>query len=161
MASYVVLEPPEAPDRVERAVLVRDGFAFFAFLVPFLWFLWHRMWIEAILVILATIAIAVLGGQLGHASLGTLLSLLLAFFIGVEAQNFRVNALRRRGWNVWGVVEGRDREEAELRYAAEVEPTSEQRPAAAPPSAPATMRPHGKGPKASSSFGLLVYPRRS
>ena len=46
MASYVVMEPPEGGP--EQAILVRDGFALLAFIMPFLWFLWHRMWLEAL-----------------------------------------------------------------------------------------------------------------
>ena len=37
MASFVVMEPP-VRDPAEKAVLVRDGFHFFGFLVPFVWF---------------------------------------------------------------------------------------------------------------------------
>ena len=52
MASYVVMEPPGASrnDAAAGAVLVRDGFSFLAFLLPPLWLLWHRLWIEAALV---------------------------------------------------------------------------------------------------------------
>ena len=67
MAIYVVMEPPAATEAeaIERAVLVRDGFAVLAFLVPPLWLFWHRLWIEALLALAASIALATLGEQAG------------------------------------------------------------------------------------------------
>ena len=52
MAVYVVMEPPGASrnDAASGAVLVRDAFSVLAFLLPPLWLLWHRLWIEAALV---------------------------------------------------------------------------------------------------------------
>jgi len=49
MAVYTVHEPPmkaeqSQPDP-ERFVFVRDGFSFWAFLLPPLWMLWHRLWL--------------------------------------------------------------------------------------------------------------------
>ena len=39
--------------RRRRAVFVRDGFSWLAFLLPPLWLLWHRLWLEAALVVVA------------------------------------------------------------------------------------------------------------
>ena len=41
--------PRTRQTRRSGAVLVRDGFSFLAFLLPPLWLLWHRLWIEAAL----------------------------------------------------------------------------------------------------------------
>ena len=48
MAIYVVMEPPAArPNEAsDGAVFMRDGFSLLALLVPPLWLLWHRLWIE-------------------------------------------------------------------------------------------------------------------
>ncbi|MDZ5697394.1 DUF2628 domain-containing protein [Chelativorans sp. M5D2P16] len=160
MASYMVLEPGIGPsERTEKAVLIRDGFAVLAFIVPFLWFLFHRMWLEAFAVLALSLSIAALGMQPGFAVLTPILSLLLSFLIGLEAQALRAAALRRRGWVDWGLVEAGNRNEAEARYVAEAAARIER---AAPP--PVPLAPVAGKPRprtATPAFGLLDYPRRT
>jgi hypothetical protein len=121
MAIYVVLEPDaeSLSEAREKAVLVRDGFSFNAFLLPVAWLLLHRLWMEALAALALTVAAGALATQLGgHSFLGWSLSLLTQIYFGLEAQNLRSAALRRRGWNLWGPVEAGNKREAELRYAA-------------------------------------------
>ena len=82
MAIYVVMEPPaaNATDAAERAVLVRDGFAFLAFLLPPLWLLWHRLWIEAALAFAAGVGLTALGETAGLGFAGAALSLLVSIY---------------------------------------------------------------------------------
>lgn len=163
MTSYLVLEPQgTAADRAEKAVIVRDGFAFLAFLLPLFWFLWHRMWLEA----LAFLAIALLLGALGllpgYATPASLVSIALSILVGFEAQALRVAMLCRHGWSIWGVVEGRNSTEAELRYTAEIEPDLAGRNLAAVPPAGATAhKPPAERRTVGTAFGLLDYPERS
>ncbi|MCT7376224.1 DUF2628 domain-containing protein [Chelativorans salis] len=158
MASYLVLEPGgAAQEKAEKAVFVRDGFAALAFLVPFFWFLWHRMWLEALAALVLGLMLGALGTLLGFSLVAPLIGLLLSVLIGLEAQNLRVAALRRRGWSVWGVVEAGNHNEAEMRYAADVAPLAD-RPPAAPPTVPAALS-AGTGLARGSSFDLLDYPR--
>lgn len=162
MASYMVLEPGKgASGREEKAVLIRDGFAVLAFIVPFFWFLFHRMWLEALAVLAFGLALAALGMQPAFTLLAPVLSLLLSFFIGLEARALRAAALRRRGWVDWGVVEAANRKEAEARYVAEAA-TRAERPAAAPPPVPVPSRTGERRAKTMApAFGLLDYPRRT
>ena len=44
------------------AAFIRDGFSFLAFLLPPLWLLWHRLWIEAALALAALVLAAGLTG---------------------------------------------------------------------------------------------------
>ncbi|WP_163272467.1 DUF2628 domain-containing protein [Chelativorans alearense] len=151
MATYLVLEPGGASqEKAEKAVVVRDGFSFLAFFMPFFWFLWHRMWLEALAALALGLILGALGAQPGYAALSLGLSLLLSALIGLEARSLRVAALGRRGWTLWGVVEAGSHNEAEMRYASE----------AAPPAAPLAVKapPHA-GPAKGSSFDLLDYPR--
>jgi hypothetical protein len=155
MSLYTVMEP-EAGDRdgrAERALLLRDGFSFVAFLLPAPWLLFHRLWIEALLAIAVTLAIAALGSLAGFGSAAPLLSLLVSLYVGLEATTLRMAALRRRGWRDWGVVEARDHGEAELRFAAAVENGAEDAPHAPVPQAiaPRSALP---GP----ALGLFSYP---
>lgn len=117
MASYVVMEPPAgAADRNrDEAQFIRDGFAFVAFFIPVVWLLWHRLWVEAALVLVATVGFAVLGQVTGFIG-PPLLSLLFSLFFGLEGSALRMMALERRGWRHAGVVEADSSEDAETRY---------------------------------------------
>jgi len=118
MSTYIVMEPPR-PNRSEasdKAVFVRDRFAFLAFLVPPLWLLWHRLWIEAALAFAVALGLAALGEVAGFGATGSLLSLLVSIYVGLEGPALRLAALRRRGWREWGAVEADDISDAEIRY---------------------------------------------
>ena len=98
MAIYIVMEPPQrqGAEAAERALLVRDGFAFFAFLVPPLWLAVHRLWIEAAFALVVGLALGALGTVAGFGLAGSLLPLLVAIYVGLEGNALRVAALRRR-----------------------------------------------------------------
>jgi hypothetical protein len=117
MAVYVVMEPPgRAPDTA-ATVFVRDGFSWVAFLVPPLWLLWHRLWIEAVLAFVALGFLSTLGEAFGFMLADSLLTFLVMLFIGLEGQALRIAALARRGWKQWGVVVADDLDDADARYA--------------------------------------------
>ncbi len=117
MASHIVMLPPDGSpqSRAEQAVLVRDGFSWPAFLVPWLWLLWHRLWAEGIIVILLVAAFSIFGEMVGMGLASALLGLLVSIYVGLEGQAMRVAALRRRGYRQWGVVEGGNADEAYTR----------------------------------------------
>ena len=161
MAIYVVMEPPAATEAeaIERAVLVRDGFAVLAFLVPPLWLFWHRLWIEALLALAASIALATLGEQAGLGFLGAGLSLLVSLYVGLEGQALRIAKLRRNGWSEWGVLEAGNAAEAEIRYSAADGEDEVAAPAPLPPPPPASMV--GRSVPAGPALGLFGYPGRT
>lgn len=153
MASFVVMEPPlDRAPRDER--IVRDGFHWLGFFLPFLWFLWHRLWIEAAVVLALMLGLSVLSSQSGWSMAATLLSLAMALFVGLEGSTLRVAALRRRGWREWGVVEAENARDAETRYLAEMKsPAGEKdRPRAVVPASPPRSG-RDEGP----TLGLLGY----
>ena len=97
MAVYTVHEPPlkrdqTAPDP-ERFVFVRDGFAFWAFVLGPLWMLRHRLWLVMAVV-----------------------SFLIALLVGLEATTLRRFTLTRRGWKNVGIVVGDDLDAVERRF---------------------------------------------
>jgi hypothetical protein len=121
MAVYTVHEPPlkrdqTAPDP-ERFVFVRDGFAFWAFVLGPLWMLRHRLWLVFIGYIVLTIAL-----QLGLRALGAsstvmaVVSFLIALLVGLEAATLRRFTLSRRGWKNVGIVVGDDLDAVERRF---------------------------------------------
>lgn len=105
---------PGDPAQLDRAVLVRDGFAFWAFVFTVLWFLYHRLWIAALGVFVALVAFEVLLAVLGvHPLAITAANVLVAILIGLEANSLRRWTLGRRGRPLAGVVMARDDEQAE------------------------------------------------
>lgn len=156
MASFVVLEPSGDRPAADIA-FVRDGFAWLGLLLPFFWLLWHRLWIEALLFLAASIGLAMLVEFGGLGVVAPFLSLILALYVGVEGATLRVWAATRRGWRAWGVVEADTLEDAEARYFAERGDAAgpERSVQRAEPSR--TVRPGVSGEPA---LGLLDYPAR-
>lgn len=117
MASYIVMTAPSraGPEGPETEY-VRDGFAILAFIVPWLWLLWHRLWIEALFAIAAALGLAALGNVAGYGVAGPLLSVLVSIYVGLEGASLRLAALRRRGWREWGVVEADSVDDAEIHF---------------------------------------------
>src|SRR5260370_5071724 len=94
MSIYTVYEPPlkaheSAPDP-ERFVFVRDGFAFWAFLLTPLWMLRHRLWLVFIGYVLLTVALQVALGMIGmSATVMAALRLLLSLPVRLEVATFQ------------------------------------------------------------------------
>jgi hypothetical protein len=119
MKTYTLHVPPEArpgdPDALDRAVLVRDGFSWGAFIFSFLWFFAHRLWIAGLGVLVAALALAALLQALRVGPGATFLAeLLLALLVGLEASALRRWTVARRRPEV-DVVAARDLEEAETK----------------------------------------------
>lgn len=117
MAIYSVYLPRDAKPEVvsDRAVFVRDGFSFWAFLFGPLWFLRHREWFGLVgwlvIAVLLSIAERWLGSVIGGG-----LELILALATGIVANDIRCLSLAMRGFRESGVVEGQSREAAERRF---------------------------------------------
>ena len=120
MRSYTLHLPSDArPGEavgLDRAVLVADGFSWPAFAYTVLWFLFHRLWIAALIVLVGLVALAGAGVALGlPTGAGLIASLLAAWLIGLEASSLRRWTLARRGWPARDAVIAASREEAEAR----------------------------------------------
>jgi hypothetical protein len=126
MATYVAMEPPSRGGTTDATTLVRDGFSWLGFLVPPLWLAWHRLWIEAALAFVAMAVLSMLAEKLSLGLAGSLLSLLVSLYVGLEGQGLRIAALRRRGWHEWGVVEADSLDDADTRYVLEAEAHSDE-----------------------------------
>ena len=121
MTTYSVYEPGKAPadlaERAERLAFVKEGFSWPAFFVPFFWLIYHRMWIELVLLLALLVALQIVFGldQRGEALVGWAsfaVSLLFAF----EANDLRTASLERRGYKLVGVASGDSRDNAELTF---------------------------------------------
>lgn len=121
MTVYSVYEPPvQAPDLAERAdrlAFVREGFAWPALLVPLLWLIYYRMWIESIFLVLIYVALQLAFGLDAQGqTLFSWASVAIAVLFAFEANDLRAASLERRGYRLVGVASGRDRTEAERRF---------------------------------------------
>ena len=117
MGLYTVHLRRHALDPDRDLVLVKEGFSWPAFLFSVLWALWHRLWLEAVIVALAEAAAgaALVGFGADEASQAAV-SLALALVLGYVANDLRRSKLGRRGFVEAAVVQGRGRDEAERRF---------------------------------------------
>jgi hypothetical protein len=90
------------------AVLLRQGFAWGAFLFGPLWLLRHRLWLEAVI----WLGLALLLAGLAPAWALPPTALALQFLLGASAQDLRATALARRGLAEALVVAAEDRDRA-------------------------------------------------
>ncbi|PHP68629.1 hypothetical protein CSC94_01090 [Zhengella mangrovi] len=154
MASFVVMEPPAGDARRETR-FIRDGFAVLAFIVPPLWFAWHRLWVEAIVSLALLVAAGALVELQGFAMASSLLSLLVSLYAGLEANGLRIAGLSRRGWREAGVVEAASPAEAELRWYHD--PSASLPRETAPPPLP-RRHPAIRSAAPAEGLGLIDYP---
>lgn len=107
---------PGDPEALERAALVRDGFAWGAFLVPGLWFIRHRHWALALLAVVVVLGTAFLLRAAGAGG-GTIfvVELLLHALLGLEGPTLRRWAYRLRGRPTVDVVVAGNEAEAEAK----------------------------------------------
>ena len=122
MPVYTVYEPPlrnddSDADSTDRFVFVRDGFAFWAFLLAPLWLAWRRLWLALLLYVVLIVALQAGLWWLGaSAEVKFAVGVLVALLIGFEAASLWRWTLARRQWINHGVVVAEDAEAAERRF---------------------------------------------
>lgn len=119
---------------LDRAQLVPDGFSWPAFAFGPLWFLYHRLWIAAVAVLVLVVAVALLGRFLGLTPVaGSVVSLLTMTLVGLEASSLRRWTYARRGRPVRDAVVAGSAAEAELKALTRwLDPATATRPPASP-----------------------------
>jgi hypothetical protein len=121
VTAFSVYEPPkEAPDLFERAdslAFVKEGFSWPALFVPLLWLIYHRMWIELLVLLAVYLGLQwAFGTDPQGQALATWASLAIGVLFAFEANDLRTLALERRGYRLAGVASGGDRTEAERAF---------------------------------------------
>ncbi len=157
MASFVVLTPPDDPEAPERAEIIRDGFAWFALIIPVFWLLWHRLWFSAALMLLASVGV-VLGMDTfpdWTAAFFTA-AVLLSIYVALEGNGLRIARRERQDWQVDAIIEAPNGATAEAIYLAELGHTP-KRKVPPPPSRGWTVQPDTKTAPADKgpALGLL------
>ena len=99
----------------ERLVFVREGFVWSALILPFVWILWHRLWL-VLLGWMVGILVVELIGRVAGTPAGTAASVVYAVWFALSAADLRRWTLERRGWQLAGLVEASGHDEAEQRF---------------------------------------------
>lgn len=166
MPTYTVHEPPprknESVAAPERFVFVRDGFHFWAFLLPPLWLIARRLWVALILYVIVAVALE-FGMAWAKVPSGwrIVVELMLGIVIGLEAATIQRWTLQRRRWKTLGFVVAEDEELAERRFFAAWQQGAAADGKSAEP-APAYAAPVLRGPPSSSDvIGLFPEPGAS
>ena len=128
MHIYTIHEHVDTPpgERDPHAIFVREGFSLYALIFSILWFMFHRMWREAVLIAVAITLIFIIafGGDLGVAG-GNALRIVFSLGVAVFAHDMWRAALARRGFREVGVASGSNVEEAALEYLLRPDPVKE------------------------------------
>jgi hypothetical protein len=115
MRYYSVHAPLGEPISPERFVFIKDGFSWPALFLPVLWIIWHRLWLTMVWYVVFVLAVAWIG-RLMSQDAATIMALLGAVLLALEANNIRRIALEKRGWEEIGASFGRNILEAEARF---------------------------------------------
>jgi hypothetical protein len=101
---------------LDGAAIVPDGFSWPAFAFSVLWFLYHRLWLAAVLVIALLAGLAIGGRVLGMSPIAAVaISLLASLLIGLEASSLRRWTYARNGLPACDAVVAASRDEAEAK----------------------------------------------
>ena len=109
MKVYTVHIHPGHADPLEDAVLIREGFNFWAFLLSGLWALYHRQWLAFIgllvVSVLCNIAIELANGG---PEMDFFLALATGIGFGLIANDLRRSKLARQGWKMVDIIAAPD-----------------------------------------------------
>ncbi len=117
MRLYTVHLRRRGPDAESDLVLIKEGFCWPAFFLVPLWALWHRLWLVAVVLFAADLALggAALLLPVDAVSQGAV-TVGLAAIVGFVANDLRRRALKRRRFTLAAVVSAASREAAERRF---------------------------------------------
>ena len=121
MAVYAVFEPRLRGDdlnrQAEQVTFVRDGFTWSAFIFGPLWMLRHRLWLAFVVYVAVFVAVGIAQYmRVIPFGTGSLIALMLAFLIGLEAATLRRRKLLWWRWRDAGVVVADNLISAEQRF---------------------------------------------
>jgi len=117
MPSYTIYEKPGLPphEAIDSAILIKDHYSIFAFMLPAVWMLVKRLWWILLIYILILIPVSALETMLPiWASM--LITLLMSLWISLEAPNLIGWSLRNKGYVEVASLYAEDLEHCEHRY---------------------------------------------
>ena len=117
MRLYTVHVRRHGPDSDGDLVLIKEGICWPAFFLGPLWALWHRLWLAALVLLIAYLGLSgsALLLRLDGLSQGAV-SVGVAAIVGFVANDLRRRWLERRHFTLAAVVSAAGREAAEWRF---------------------------------------------
>ena len=100
-------------NKIEDVLLVKEGFSWCAFFFSNLWFLYHRMWKEFLVLCVMSIFLTIFAGSWIDFD-KIIMELAFALVIGLNANYWRVNHLLRKNHQFCGIIFGNNLAEAKL-----------------------------------------------
>ena len=117
MRLYTVHIPVGGRIPGEEPILLKEGFCWPAFFFSFLWALWHRLWLVALLLVLASAALEAVMSQFGaNDTLRGAVTLGVAVFVGATANDWRRRGLAKKGYRLTDIVAAGDEDAACRRW---------------------------------------------
>ncbi|AUG54709.1 DUF2628 domain-containing protein [Thalassospira marina] len=117
MKVYTVHINPGHADPIEDAVLVREGFNFWAFLLTGLWALFHRQWLAFIclLVVSGLVNLAIYLAN-GGPEMEFLLNIVISIGFGLVANDLHRRKLAKQGWKMVDIIASSSERDALYQY---------------------------------------------
>jgi hypothetical protein len=136
MSVYTVQAPIGAlgEAELEKSVFLREGFSWGAFWFSFIWLIWQRLWLVAVLWLFAEGFLSWLARAYISPASFLLIALALRIFLGLEANALLRRKLARRRYRLLGVVAATGLEAAERQFF-----SRQLAPQAGPATVPATI----------------------
>lgn len=118
---YTVHEKLEAAEPTARVELVREGFAFWAFVLSIFWLVAHRLWLASLCFIALSVAIALGAKALELNPISSaVLQLWLQLLLGAHAHDLLRSKLAAQGYREAGVIVADSEIAAQQRYYAHI-----------------------------------------
>jgi len=115
MKLYNVLVKRNPAGKIEDIVLMKDGFSWLAFFFNGLWFLYYRMWKEFFVLILVN-AVFIFFAKISSNFDRVLLETAFIFMIALNANYWRAEHLKKKTYELVGIVFGANRIDAKLHF---------------------------------------------
>lgn len=117
MTTYSVYLPPydNLEHLEENFRLVPDTKATLALFFPPFWLIWHKLWLPLMVYFCVIVAIMILAFNSPSIAV-SYLSILPGLYLLLEGHELVRNNLENKGWQFAGIVEGENKEEAEIRF---------------------------------------------
>jgi len=113
----IQIEPKADDARLDDLTAIPDGVAKWALILPPFWLAWHRLWGALIIYCAVVLVLLSLLGT-GFAMAALVLGGIPGFYLFLEGNSLRRDAMARAGWDNLGVVEAADDDEAIIRFLA-------------------------------------------
>lgn len=122
MKTYIVMFPegrgnPKDFDARKSVTLLGDYWRPFAFLVPTIWLIYHKLWLPLSAWVALNLSIILVGSTMDMGFLTVLLLGLARIYCGLEGSHWIIDKYQRNGWKMTALIEARNRDHAEWQFA--------------------------------------------